>query len=267
MSRSFAVAAGRYDETLYAGSAEYYARGRMPYPQSLADALRDELGLDGSGRLLDVGCGPGPLTHLLAPLVAEAVGVDADPDMVRVAERGAAANERFVHVRAEELPAGLGTFRLVTLAQSFHWFETEEVAATLRGMLDPGGALVHVGATTHEGDGNVPRGEISELISRWLGARRRAGQGVRDLQPGADHRLIFDAVGFRNGRELEVARDETIERSEDDVVSSVFSQSFSAPHLFGDRLAEFETELRALLRGRGPFVERPRSITLTLWDV
>ena len=261
------MAPGRFDETLYAGSAEYYARGRMPYPPALAAALRDELGLDGNGRLLDVGCGPGPLTHLLAPLFAEAIGVDADADMVRVAERGAAANERFVHRRAEELPAGLGVFRVVTLAQSFHWFETEEVAATLHGMLQPEGSLVHVGATTHEGEGNVPRDEISELITRWLGARRRAGQGFRDLQPGADHRVIFDAVGFRNRRELEVERDETFERSEDDVVASVFSQSFSAPHLFGDRLAEFETELRALLRGRGPFVERPRSLTATLWDV
>lgn len=261
------MAPGRFDETLYAGSAEYYARGRMPYPPALAAALRDELGLDGNGRLLDVGCGPGPLTHLLAPLFAEAIGVDADADMVRVAERGAAANERFVHRRAEELPAGLGVFRVVTLAQSFHWFETEEVAATLHGMLQPEGSLVHVGATTHEGEGNVPRDEISELITRWLGARRRAGQGFRDLQPGADHRVIFDAVGFRNRRELEVERDETFERSEDDVVASVFSQSFSAPHLFGDRLAEFETELRALLRGRGPFVERPRSLTATVWDV
>ncbi len=261
------MAPGRFDETLYAGSAEYYARGRMPYPPALAAALRDELGLDGNGRLLDVGCGPGPLTHLLAPLFAEAIGVDADADMVRVAERGAAANERFVHRRAEELPAGLGVFRVVTLAQSFHWFETEEVAATLHGMLQPEGSLVHVGATTHEGEGNVPRDEISELITRWLGARRRAGQGFRDLQPGADHRVIFDAVGFRNRRELEVERDETFERSEDDVVASVFSQSFSAPHLFGDRLAEFESELRALLRGRGPFVERPRSLTATLWDV
>jgi len=260
------VAPGRFDETLYAGSAEYYARGRMPYPQALADALRDELGLNRTRLLLDVGCGPGALTHLLAPLFAEAIGVDADADMVRVAERGAAANERFVHMRAEELPAGLGTFHIITLAQSFHWFETDEVAATLHQMLEPGGALVHVGATTHEGDGNVPRAEISELISRWLGARRRAGQGFRDLQPGADHRVIFDRVGFRNRRELEVERDETVQRSEDEVVASVFSQSFSAPHLFGERAGEFEAELRALLHGRGPFSERPRSITLTLWD-
>jgi cyclopropane fatty-acyl-phospholipid synthase-like methyltransferase len=39
----------------------------MPYPDSLARAISGELSLDGSGRLLDVGCGPGSLTLLLAP--------------------------------------------------------------------------------------------------------------------------------------------------------------------------------------------------------
>jgi SAM-dependent methyltransferase len=258
------MAPGRYDDTLFAGSAEYYARGRMPYPQALADALRDELGLDGTGRLLDVGCGPGPLTHLLAPLFAEAVGVDADADMVRVARRCAAANERFVHRRAEELPAGLGTFRVVTLAQSFHWFASDDVAATLHGMLEPAGALVFVGATTHEGDGNVPREEIAELIRRRLGPEKRAGQGYRVL--GEDPKDVLDRSGLRNRRDIDVERTETFERSEDDIVASVFSQSFSAPHLFGARVDEFEAELRALLRGRGPFVERPRDITLTIWS-
>jgi hypothetical protein len=38
-----------------------------------------------------------------------------------------------------------------------------------------------------------------------------------------------------------------ITRTTDEVVASVFAVSRSAPHLFGDRLAEFERELRALL--------------------
>ena len=80
-----------WDETLYAGSAPFYSVGRMSYPDGLAEALRRELGLDGSQRLLDVGCGPGSLTLLLAPFVATAVGIDADCEMVREAARGSRA--------------------------------------------------------------------------------------------------------------------------------------------------------------------------------
>lgn len=46
--------------------------------------------------------------------------------------------------RAEDLPAGLGGFRVVAFAQSFHWTEREKVAAAVRGILEPGGTLVHI---------------------------------------------------------------------------------------------------------------------------
>jgi SAM-dependent methyltransferase len=197
-------------------------------------------------------------------LFAEAVGIDADADMVRVAARGAAKNERFVQLRAETLPAGLGTFDVITLAQSFHWFAHDEVAETLHGMLAPDGTLVFVGATTHEGDGNVPRAEIAALVVRWLGRDKRAGQGFRGFRE--DPKDVLARTRLRNRRDIEVERDETIDRSEDAIVASVFSQSYSAPHLFGERVGEFEAELRALLHGCGPFYEQPRSITLSLWD-
>jgi len=36
------------------------------------------------------------------------------------------------------------------------------------------------------------------------------------------------------------------------VLSGYFSMSFSAPHLFGDRVEDFATEMRELLRSRSP---------------
>jgi cyclopropane fatty-acyl-phospholipid synthase-like methyltransferase len=47
-----------WDPTLYAGAAAFYTRGRVANPQALAQRLAAALSLDGSGRLLDVGCGP-----------------------------------------------------------------------------------------------------------------------------------------------------------------------------------------------------------------
>jgi hypothetical protein len=57
----------QWHPSLYAGSARYYAIGRVKYPTALAEALARELRLEGSGRLLDVGCGTGNFTLLLAP--------------------------------------------------------------------------------------------------------------------------------------------------------------------------------------------------------
>ena len=145
----------QWHPSLYAGSARYYAIGRVSYPTALADALASELGLDGSGRLLDVGCGPGNFTLLLAPWFEQALGVDADRDMLAEAERRAAqagiANVHWLQLRAEELPAGLGRYRVVSFAQSFHWMDQLQVARVALSMLEAGGACVHIHANTHEG--------------------------------------------------------------------------------------------------------------------
>src|SRR6185312_10075514 len=120
----------------------------MPYPPEVAETLRAELGLDGAGRLLDVGCGPGAITVLLAPLFAEAVGVDPDAGMLAEAARRGIPNARWVRLAAEELPAGLGRFRVAVFAQSFHWMDRARVRDAVVPMLEPGGAWVHVHATT-----------------------------------------------------------------------------------------------------------------------
>ncbi|MFF4594397.1 class I SAM-dependent methyltransferase [Amycolatopsis sp. NPDC001319] len=268
------MAGWEWDETLYAGSAAYYARGRVAYPAALADAIAGALRLDGSGRLLDVGCGPGSLTLLLAPHFAEAVGLDADPGMLAEAARLAAANgistTRWVHAKAEDLPAGLGSFRLVTFAQSFHWFDRPRVAAAARGMLDPGGACVHVHATTHRGTTTAsapPHGQITELVRAYLGETRRAGRGVLPDGTAGGETEIYLAAGFTGPERIPVPGP-TVVRDIDDVVATVFSLSSSAPHLFGDRLAAFESELRGLLGAASPsgkFREQMREFVVDVW--
>jgi hypothetical protein len=51
-----------YDPTIYLGSAVHYRYGRPAYSPELEAVLMQEAGLDGNGRLLDAGCGPGVLT-------------------------------------------------------------------------------------------------------------------------------------------------------------------------------------------------------------
>jgi SAM-dependent methyltransferase len=268
-----------WDPSLYAGSARYYTFGRVAYPAQLAEELVTALPLDGSELLLDVGCGPGSLTLLLAPYVAAAIGVDADADMLVEASRLAAEqqvhNVRWRRLRGEDLPADLPRPQLVTFAQSFHWMDRHRVAAAVHGMIATNGALVHVGAETHQGvDGDVelprprpPRAEIDALVQRYLGPRRRAGQGhFRDQARPGEEDDIYRAAGFHGPQQLEIPG-RVVERTADEVAASVYSLSSAAPHLFGDRLSAFDAELRQLLAeaGDGGFSEEMRSIRLSIW--
>lgn len=272
--------AWRWDETLYEGSAAYYAAGRLPYPPEVAEALQRELALDGTQRLLDIGCGPGSLTLLLAPCVRTAVAIDADADMIAVARIEAARRRvtsvEWRHMRAEELPADLGRFGLVTFAQSFHWLDRSRVAAAVRGMLEADGTCVHVQATTHRGDASVdrlshprpPHRRITELVASYLGSTRRAGRGSLPAGTPSAEDEVFRAAGFHGPQRVEIGTAREVTRTADEVVAAVFSLSSAAPHLFGSRLRDFERDLRALLgetASDGVYAERSCDTALDIW--
>lgn len=269
-----------WDPSLFAGAASFYSTGRAPYPPDLAERLAETLDLDGSGRLLDVGCGPGSLTLLLAHLFADAVGVDADHDMLaeaaRQAERTGITNITWRHLRAEQLPADIAAPTVITLAQSFHWMDRPRVAAIARAMLADGGALVHVHAQTHRGidtDERLPHPQppqeaIDALIRHHLGEDRRAGQSVIAggvLPVGEDD--IYRAAGFRGPERLALP-ERSVVRTAEEIRAAVYSRSSSAPHLFGADFDVFDAQLLALLHDASPgymFSERLLEVTLYVW--
>jgi SAM-dependent methyltransferase len=210
--------------------------GRVGYPPALAEAVTDELRLDGSGRLLDIGCGPGSFTLLLAPWFAQATGIDA---------------------------------------QSFHWMDQLRVARTALGMLEDGGVCVHVHAMTHQGvetdaalpHPRPPRAAISELVESYLGPVPQKGKGL--LSPDMANRedKIYRAAGFDDRHRIETPGD-IVERTSDQIVAGIFSLSSSTPHLFGERRGAFEADLRRLLHDANPtgiFSEQMRDIAVDIW--
>jgi SAM-dependent methyltransferase len=269
-----------WDDTLFAGSAAHYSVGRMPYPTGLAEAVRAELGLDGTGRLLDVGCGPGSLTLMLAPLFASTVGVDPDAGMLSEASRRAKeaglADIEWRRLRAEELPDDLGVFKVVAFAQSFHWMDRLLVARRVRELLDPAGYWIHVGATTHRGAEDTdalphpapPWDRINELVASYLGPIRRAGQGYLPGGTVGGEEDIMREAGYTKVTRIQVDDGRIFDRSADSIVSAVFSLSSSAPHLFAERLPAFEIELRELLAETAPggrFSEREVPTGVVVW--
>lgn len=258
----------QWDPSLFAGAAEYYEEGRLPYAPGLADALRHDLWLDGHGRLLDVGCGPGTVARRLAPIFEAVVGLDPDPGMLAEAARLSAAEgiqqATWVQERAEALPAGLGLFRVITFGASFHWMDRPRVARAVRTMLTPGGAAVQVDAPAYRADALLPETghgrlryppppdtAIDELVRRYLGPDRRAGQGIRNTSPSGEDD-VFQAAGFRPARTVVVPDGREVDLSTDKIVARRFSLSMTAPHLFGGQIGQFESDLRALLADASP---------------
>jgi len=255
----------RYDPTIYDGAAVHYRYGRPAYSPGLEALLAEELGLDGSGRLLDVGCGPGILTVRLARLFQEAVGLDPDPEMIaegrRAAEDRGIANITWVQAMAEDLPgAAPGPYRVVTFGSSFWWTDEVRVAEAVHDMLEPGGALVLImhkagaGAVPPSpGPPPIPHAEIEALVEKYLGSARRAGQGaappVRTRSDGED---VIARTRFGVPRVILAPGIPDLVRDTESVLSGYFSFSWSAPHLFGDRVGAFATEVRELLRARSP---------------
>lgn len=252
-----------YDPTIYLGSAAHYRHGRPAYSPEFEAVLTQETGLDGNGRLLDAGCGPGVLTVRLAHLFGQAVGLDPDADMLAEGRRAAAeqavTNISWVQGLAEDLPAAApGPYRLLTFGQSFQWTDEQRVAETVYDMLEPGGGLALIAHTVTgrprlpgPGAPPIPYDEIGALVKKYLGSTRRAGQGtVRERT----HRFedVLSQTRFGVPQQFFVPGIPDLQRDSESVLSGYLSFSWSAPHLFGDRLDDFAGEVRALLANRSP---------------
>jgi SAM-dependent methyltransferase len=235
---------------MYKGTAEYYSRFRPPYPPSLATKLREIFALDGRGRLLDLGCGPGSVAIPLAHLFEEVVAVDPEPEMLaeaaRIARERGVANIHWRCARAEELDDSIGRFRLVSAGNSFHWMDRERMLSFLYPIIEAGGGIAVLG----QGAGIPPpppvpwRKAIIAVIERYLGAERRNRYGV--YKPGAE---LHDAVLARSrfaGLE-EYTENFEPEWSVDSILGNLYSMSFCSRALLGDRVDDFERDLRAAL--------------------
>ncbi|MEJ2868070.1 class I SAM-dependent methyltransferase [Actinomycetospora sp. OC33-EN08] len=123
---------------------QFYARYGDDRRAAWADAARQWLG-PGRRRVLDVGCGTGFLTALLAELGHEVVGIDLSEGMLprARAEADRRGVEVALHRRAADQVDGLGTFDVVT-ARYVLWTLPDPGAALAawREILQPHGTLL-----------------------------------------------------------------------------------------------------------------------------
>lgn len=253
-----------YDPTQYLGAAPHYLRGRPGYSAGLARVLADELGLDGTGHLVDVGSGPGIVGVQLAALFDRVTLLEPDAGMLTEARAHAAAagvaDVAFVQATAEDLPRlGLHPVRTVTFGQSFHRTDRLVVAETVYQLLEPGGSMVLIShdpsrprPATPAGTSPIPHEQIRALIMTFLKSELRSGnRSVADYSVERFETTLA-RTSFPPVRVVVAPGRSDIIRDADGVVDGCLSMSYAAPHLFGPRLADFLAALRELLEAASP---------------
>jgi SAM-dependent methyltransferase len=127
-----------------------YARFRPEYPPELAAYLASAAPDD---RLaVDVGCGNGQLTQLLAPHFQRVIGLDPSAD--QIANAVPHARIHYDCASAERLPVPDASASLITAAQAAHWFDLPAFYREVRRIALPGAAvaLVSYGVLNLESD-------------------------------------------------------------------------------------------------------------------
>jgi Methyltransferase domain len=192
----------------------------------------------------------------LAPHFESILALDINAEMIAEGRRSfeslrmSGATIEWQVMPGENISAELGTFRLVTCGSSFHWMDRDAVLAKLRVMLEPGAGIALAGGIAGWLDGPEDWHKIvTSAVRRYLGERRRAG-GTTFEETGER----FEQALERNGWRVEFNRDYPREREWDidGVIGHLWSTSFANRPLFGDRTAQFETELRAELLALHP---------------
>jgi len=238
----------------YAGVGWYYAEYRQRVSTEFMILLAARLGWTRAERLLDLGAGPGQLALLAAPLVAEVVAIEPEPDMLSEAQRRARAqganNVTFVAASSDDLGAlraSLGRFHTALMGQSFHWMlEKDRVLRDLSAMIDErGGSVAFVSPRRVSAPASLEAAEhtVHAILERYLA----------DVPPGPHpngrhdpFEAILERSAFPWVERIERVYQAPLRPTLEALVGSEYTISHVLTRLGGRREA-FEREVRTTL--------------------
>jgi len=237
-------------ERKYEGAARDYSRYRPPYPPSLVTVLRDRFGLDGTGRLLDLGCGPGSVAIPLAHLFERVVAMDPEPDMLaegsEVARRSGIGNIEWTRGSSEDLSPSLGTFRLVTMGESFHWMDRRRTLEALHDLTEDDGGVAILGR-------GLPlplppmtpwRAAVCHVVRQYVGEKPLPWDHQQpppeELHQGYLKRSRYGDLSEHN--ELF-----EVEWTAETIIGNLYSMSFCTRKVLGQRAEAFERAVRTAI--------------------
>ncbi|XP_029558132.1 putative methyltransferase DDB_G0268948 [Salmo trutta] len=125
--------------------------------------LKKKRGVQPCDLAVDVGCGSGQGTVLLAPHFSSVVGTDISPAQLEVAqEHTTAPNISYRQCQAEELPFADSSVDLVTAMSAFHWFDRPRFLQEAHRILKAKGCLALLNYTM---DMELDYGDCSHTLN------------------------------------------------------------------------------------------------------
>lgn len=174
------VAAERYFE----GHAAQWDAIRSLYVTDVEveSAIREALGANPIGRLVDVGTGTGRILELLAPGADTAIGIDRSPEMLRFARARLSDNPGLSRAELRQgdmyaLPLADRSADLVVMHLVLHYAQQPAAAlAEAARLLGPGGRLLIADFAPHDREdlrdqaAHARLGFSDQQIAEWFGA-------------------------------------------------------------------------------------------------
>ncbi len=200
----------------FAGLAAGYDRYRPDYPSAAIDYLMSHCDLRPRNTAVDVGCGTGISSRLLAARGLNVIGLEPNEDMRRVAE--AAGGAEYRGGRAEATGLRDSCAKLILAAQAFHWFANDVTLREFRRVLVPGGWIALMWNEQDRGDA-LTAAYVDALI-RWSPEPAIAGQ----LQSAAGE-VLTKSAHFARQERVEFAHQQTLDR--DALLGRAFSASYA----------------------------------------
>jgi SAM-dependent methyltransferase len=221
----------------FTGLADCYAKYRPSYAPAAIDCLVRECGLSSGSTVVDVGCGTGISTRLLAERGLRVIGVDPNLDMLSSARETTFDSPIPIEYRRGEAEAtGLDSSipSAVTAFQAFHWFDREKALADFHRILQPGGWLALV---WNDRDDNDPLTfAYHKILSSTL-----EGQAITSFWSKSTD-VLFSTRWFEPPRTFTLQSDQSLD--EEGLIGRAMSASY-APREPG-ALEKMKLDLRQL---------------------
>lgn len=128
----------------FSDRVENYVKYRPSYPKELFTYLSHELGLNKTSIVADIGSGTGILTQELLAISQAVYGIEPNKEMrlASIAFIGEKNNYFPIDSTSEHTKLTENSIDIITVAQAFHWFNTEQTLIEFRRILKNEGKMV-----------------------------------------------------------------------------------------------------------------------------